>query len=374
MADNVALPPSAVNCAADEVPYSGDTTKLQLVRLVDAVGSEGSKTVESLWSRLVAANSSTAVLAASASFTGTSTECIDFAEIAVNVIASHASGTDGLQIQQSSDGTNWDIVDSYTIAANTAKVFTMQVAARYFRVVYTNGGTLQTSFRLQSFLRRVASKGSSQRPSDSYSNENDLVQAWTFGSLWDAAASLWQRMRGDTTTGQYVGGAIAHDAVDSGNPMKVGARAVALGSNPTLVAAADRTDLFASRHGVLFTMGGHPNSVTLKHPAITTAVTDAAIVSASAGQRIIVTRVSWKLDNASTVFPTVRIGFGAANTPTTTGVLVDDPGCPAGGGGVIGNGAGILGIGGDGDDLRVTTTGNATGNGLSIVVTYYIES
>ena len=35
-------------------------------------------------------------------------------------------------------------------------------------------------------------------------------------------------------------GNIAHDAVDSGNPIKVGAKAVAHGSNPTAVAAADR--------------------------------------------------------------------------------------------------------------------------------------
>lgn len=172
-----------------------------------------------------------------------------------------------------------------------------------------------------------------------------------------------------------VGGNVAHDAADSGNPVKMGARAIAHGTNPTAVAAADRTDLLANRAGIPFVIAGHPNIVTLKHTTITTAVTDAAIITVSSGLKIVVTAITVTLDNASTVFPTVLIGFGATNTPTTTGVLAAHGGVPAGGGFNRGDGSGILGIGGDGEDLRVTTTGNATGNGLQIVVSYYtIES
>jgi hypothetical protein len=179
----------------------------------------------------------------------------------------------------------------------------------------------------------------------------------------------------DVTRMPGVAGDVAHDTADSGNPVKVGAQAVAHGANPTAVAAADRTHLLANRHGIPFTIAGHPNIVTVKHTNITTAVTDAAIVSVSAGTKIVVTGITVTLDNASTVFPSVLIGFGAASTPTTTGVLVAHGGVPAGGGVNRGDGSGILGIGGDGEDLRVTTVGNATGNGLQIVVTYFtIES
>lgn len=45
MADNVSLPASGVTCTADEVTYSGDTTKVQIVRQVFVSGSEGSKTL-----------------------------------------------------------------------------------------------------------------------------------------------------------------------------------------------------------------------------------------------------------------------------------------------------------------------------------------
>jgi hypothetical protein len=49
-------------------------------------------------------------------------------------------------------------------------------------------------------------------------------------------------------------------------------------------------------------------------------------------------------------------------------------GIPAGGGVVIGNGAGIVGVGGDGEELRVTCEDPAGGN-LDITVGYFtIES
>lgn len=170
-------------------------------------------------------------------------------------------------------------------------------------------------------------------------------------------------------------GDVAHDAVDSGNPQKIGARAIAHGTNPTAVAAADRTDLLANRAGVPFAIGGHPNIVTIKHTNITAAVTDAAIVTVAGGLKIVVTRITVTLDNASTVYPSVIIGFGAVNTPTAAGVLVSHGGVPAGGGVNVGDGSGMLGVGGDGDDLRVTTVGAATGNGMQICVSYYtIES
>lgn len=179
----------------------------------------------------------------------------------------------------------------------------------------------------------------------------------------------------DVTRLPGVAGDIAHDGVDSGNPLKIGMRALAHGTNPTAVAAADRTDWLANRAGIPWVIGGHPNVVTLKHTTITTAVTDAAIITVSAGTKIVVTAITATLDNASTVFPTLLVGFGTASTPTTTGVILAHGGVPAGGGVSRGDGSGIIGIGADNEDLRVTTTGNATGNGLQIVVTYYtIES
>jgi hypothetical protein len=170
------------------------------------------------------------------------------------------------------------------------------------------------------------------------------------------------------------GGTVAHDAVDSGNPVKVGARAVTHGANPTAVAAGDRVDQIANRAGVPFHIGGHPNILSLRLQ-FTAAQTNTAIITAAAGNKIIVTSFQVTLDNASTVFPSVRIGFGVTTTPTTTGVIGAHGGVPAGGGFGRGDGSGIIGMGADDEDLRITTVGAATGNGMEVVVTYYtIES
>jgi hypothetical protein len=149
--------------------------------------------------------------------------------------------------------------------------------------------------------------------------------------------------------------------------------AIALGANPTAIQAGQKSKAYTNRHGIPFVIGGHPNTISYAHTAITTAVTDSALITISTGSKIVVTRLTATLDNASTVFPTVRIGFGSANVPAlgNAGIIVAHGGVPAGGGFNVGDGSGIVGIGADGEDLRITTTGNATGNGLQISVSYH---
>ena len=95
------------------------------------------------------ANSSTTPLANGAAFTGTSESSLLYSAIAVNVFTDKASAANGLQIEQSQDGTNWDIIDSYTVAANTNFSVMVNLVAQNFRIIYTNGGVTQTVFRLQ---------------------------------------------------------------------------------------------------------------------------------------------------------------------------------------------------------------------------------
>lgn len=146
-------------------------------------------------------NSTAAVLAAAGVFTGTSEDVTHFPYISIAVFADQASATDGLQIQQSSNGTNWDNVDSFTIPASSGKTFTFGRVGRYLRVVYTNGGTLQGAFRLQTLLTRTGSKDSSVRPQDARSNENDMTEALAFGMVFNN--TTWDRLRGDTTAGLW---------------------------------------------------------------------------------------------------------------------------------------------------------------------------
>lgn len=59
-------------------------------------------------------NSSTATLTANSSFTGTSSNVLNYASVTVNVSADQPSATGGVQLQFSSDGTNWDNVQYST--------------------------------------------------------------------------------------------------------------------------------------------------------------------------------------------------------------------------------------------------------------------
>jgi hypothetical protein len=123
-------------------------------------------------SRLSSANSTATPLGSSGVFTGAWERTLDYGIIFVNVYADQASATDGLQIQQSSDGINADHQDVFTIAAATGKNFSLNPHALYFRIVYTNGGSAQASFRLQT-LYKLGGKPSSHRVADSISGQDD---------------------------------------------------------------------------------------------------------------------------------------------------------------------------------------------------------
>jgi hypothetical protein len=183
-------------------------------------------------------------------------------------------------------------------------------------------------------------------------------------SGWDNAASDGASVSGDT----------AHDVVDAGEPIKIGAKAIDMGATPTAVAANDRTNLFATRGGQLFTIGGHPNilSQNLQITDADGAQTNTAIVTVAAGTAIVVTQISVNADNANSVNVSARIGFGTASTPAAdaAGVVFFHPGIPAGGGQGIGVGSGIIGVGATNEDLRITCE-DPVGGSISVQVTYY---
>lgn len=213
------------------------------------------------------------------------------------------------------------------------------------------------------------------------------TEATIFGSEDAPAAQLNSRLQVDvitspSTTDQEVVGNIAHDGVDSGNPVKVGLRALAHGTNPTAVAAADRTDWLASRAGIPWVIGGHPNVITREITVLDSdgAQTNASLVGTiAAGTILVVTALEVTCDGANTADVAVRIGFHASTLPTAslTGVnaiLLSHAGIKAGSGVVKGDGSGILGIGADGEEIRMTCE-DPVGGALRVVLTYYtIES
>lgn len=225
-------------------------------------------------------NSSSATLLSGAAFTGTSEDCLNYNEIRITVIASHASATDGLSIQQSSDNTNWDVTDVYTIPATTGKTYSVPRQARYVRVVYTNGGTNQSSFRLQTILNRLGSRVSSQRPGDAYTNETDLEQTQSFNMLYNG--TTWDRARSalGVTGALAIGGLTASGSSLAVAPITVGG--LAKTANPTAVADGQVVNSLHDKLGKQVVVGSIRDLKADQQTSISSSVTETTIVTAVA--------------------------------------------------------------------------------------------
>jgi hypothetical protein len=117
-------------------------TEVQAKRGLDTVSNDGF---------ISTANSSETVISGTESFTGTAEDVSRYSTISV-FVDSDQNGT--LKMQLSSDGTNWDRSKNVPVdqAISTGSVHTLEVVSQYFRIVYVNGGTDQTHFRLQTIF------------------------------------------------------------------------------------------------------------------------------------------------------------------------------------------------------------------------------
>lgn len=89
--------------------------------------------------------SNTTPLAANAAWTSPVQNILRATEITGSVYADQP-GT--LQVQQSGDGTNWDLITTYDVPVDTGVSIQLEALEQSLRVIYTNGGIAQTAFRL----------------------------------------------------------------------------------------------------------------------------------------------------------------------------------------------------------------------------------
>jgi hypothetical protein len=133
-------------------------------------------------------NSTHAPLGIAGVFTGGWEEVTNYAVISLSVISDQSSAPEGLVFQWSGDGVNVDRSEpSGLVGGVQGRAFSMSVRARFFRVVYTNGGVAQTVFRLSTVLRPNGyghiSKPLSQTATDD--NFAELVQSPVMGRTAD---------------------------------------------------------------------------------------------------------------------------------------------------------------------------------------------
>lgn len=171
-----------------------------------SLASIDTKTIASAVSSV---NSSATPLGISGVFTGTGVDVTAYASATVTVFADQASAANGLSIQQSINGTNWDITDTYTVSASSSKNIAVPIFGQYLRVVYTNGGVAQGALRLQTILHARQPWGSSVKPIDGLSSENDMQTVIATNLLKNSASSATLDMQRSITAVDGIGTGVA---------------------------------------------------------------------------------------------------------------------------------------------------------------------
>lgn len=136
-----------------------------------------------------------------------------------------------------------------------------------------------------------------------------------------------------STVSTLTGGGVAHDAVDSGNPHKVGGRAVSSLASATMVAAADRADFVTDLDGAQIVRLNRPAGDHLQERVTNTdgAATALTVFGATAGAFNVITGLS--ICNTSATNGTIdfRDGTGGAvlytlPIPANSGVVMGGAG------------------------------------------------
>lgn len=288
----------------------------------------GANAIGRLTGTVSTANSTTTPLGIGGIFTGTFEEIKDYGAISVIVFANVASAADGLAFQWSSDGVNADRIESSSVDAATGRAFSLTPRARYFRVVYTNGGTGQATFRLGTVFHPAGS-GLISRPLDQALNDENFAQ--TVRACLDAQ---------DTTTDfSHIQ---ARDAAPAGTEMGLVTRNIPSGTQPVSAAslplptgAATAALQLANSHDVTVDNAAGATSVPVQGAAAHDAATAGnptlvggqmeTIADSAPGTRAGTDGDATKLaalDGALYVIPTGPQSWQTVNLGTLTGATV----------------------------------------------------
>jgi len=96
--------------------------------------------------------STTTALGANSTYTSSKQTVAGFSRL-VGTVYADQDGT--LYVEQSSDGTNYDVTSSFSVTGGTGLGFSVEIVAPFARIKYTNGANAQTTFRLYAFGRTI---------------------------------------------------------------------------------------------------------------------------------------------------------------------------------------------------------------------------
>jgi hypothetical protein len=114
------------------------------------------------------------VLGPGATWTGDATNVLHQGSIVITASSNVESAPLGLVIELSDNGIDgWGFEDAYTVKAGAEKKWSIQPAKEWYRIKYTNGDTVQTSFSITPLLKKTGIVVSSHRLSDTVKPDDD---------------------------------------------------------------------------------------------------------------------------------------------------------------------------------------------------------
>ncbi len=308
MADNVAITAgSGTTIHADEYTHTTfGSGKTQLVKLVDGTvngdtGIASGGGVEASALRVTIANDSTGL---------------------VSVDDNGGSLTTDSLAQKVDDASFTPATDSVVMAGYLAD----ETATDTVDEGDAGAARMDTSRRV--LMRLVGSTDANRADVDGSGHlQVDIAASSTSITVADGGGSLTVDNNG--TFAVQASGTVAHDSADSGNPVKVGAKASATLSDDTMVANGDRTDLTSDLDGAVLFRSQFPLGDLLAERVTDTTGTSTAFSTfgATASTRSYVTAISVYNTSATAGYIDFRDGTGGS-------VLWTVP-IPAGGGAVI---------------------------------------
>lgn len=288
----VATPPAGSVIAARNATYSGDSTYIAPVGLVTFTGADDAKTVtdvpagggvEASALRVTVASDSTGKLAATQSGTWTvqpgNTANTTAWKVDGSAVTQPVSGT-VTAAQATAGNLNATVVGTGTFAvqntqAGTASQNVAQLAGTATDVNSGNksAGTLRVVLATdQPALtnKLLVTPDSVALPANQSVNVaqiNGVATTMNNGAtgtgvqrvtIANDSTGILASVTAVGTVTTLTGGGVAHDGADSGNPLKVGAKAITSLKTTTLVSSADRTDLQSDLDGAAITRDQFP--------------------------------------------------------------------------------------------------------------------
>lgn len=101
-------------------------------------------------------NSTTTPLGSGGNFTGSAFDLNGYSSWSISIYSDKASSSNGMVIQWSEDGTNWDFSDAQTYAAAAGNMITFGRKARYVRLNFTNTNSAQATFRVYAWGQPIS--------------------------------------------------------------------------------------------------------------------------------------------------------------------------------------------------------------------------